>query len=318
MQEKNSKTKQVKILIILILIVLCAGAAFLALRHSRTQSVTRNTKSYRVNETASISGSAKLYHSLTAHHATQAGNRATVKVNRYYLLTTDKAKSKKETTYAQITLNGRQYYVHAAALSLAMSNRINRYVQRLGYPHSKITTAIDGSFGKKGYGTKSGKPRGVIIHDTGTDYSTLNGEVDFMKRDYRHDGIFVHTFINADEIRNIADIKYMAEGAGPKGNPYYVQFEMPHEYSARGFGRQIANSAYYTAYILKKYNLPVTKGTKSGSGTIWTHDMISRYLGGTDHADPVDYWHDTAESYFDSTYNINDFIELVQAYYNRL
>lgn len=41
MQEKNSKTKQVKFLIILILILLCAGAAFVAFRHSKTQAITQ-------------------------------------------------------------------------------------------------------------------------------------------------------------------------------------------------------------------------------------------------------------------------------------
>ncbi|MDY4502251.1 MAG: N-acetylmuramoyl-L-alanine amidase, partial [Lactobacillus johnsonii] len=101
-------------------------------------------------------------------------------------------------------------------------------------------------------------------------------------------------------------------------NPYFVQFEMPHEYTAASFANQLGNAAYYTAYILKQNNLPVTKGTKDGGGTVWTHAMISSYLGGTDHEDPISYWSTAARKLFGTTYNINNFVELVQAYYNQM
>ena len=114
-----------------------------------------------------------------------------------------------------------------------------------------------------------------------------------MKQNYSSTKVFVHTFIDNQQIINIADTKYMAEGAGPYANPYFVQFEMPHEYTAASFANQLGNAAYYTAYILKQNNLPVTKGIKDDGGTVWTHAMISSYLGGTDH-------------------------ELVQAYYNQM
>ncbi len=97
----------------------------------------------------------------------------------------------------------------------------------------------------------------------------------------------------------------MAVRAGPYANPYFVQFEMPHEYTAASFANQLGNAAYYTAYILKQNNLPVTKGTKDGGGTVWTHAMISSYLGGTDHEDPISYWSTMARKLFGTTYNIN-------------
>ncbi len=139
-----------------------------------------------------------------------------------------------------------------------------------------------------------------------------------MKQNYSSTRVFVHTFIDNQQIINIADTKYMAEGAGPYANPYFVQFEMPHEYTAASFANQLGNAAYYTAYILKQNNLPVTKGTKDGGGTVWTHAMISNYLGGTDHEDPISYWSTAARKLFGTTYNINNFVELVQAYYNQM
>ena len=158
----------------------------------------------------------------------------------------------------------------------------------------------------------------VVIHDTGNENSKISSEVPYMKQNYSSTRVFVHKFIDNQKILNIADTKYMAEGAGPYANPYFVQFEMPHEYTAASFANQLGNAAYYTAYILKQNNLPVTKGTKDGGGTVWTHAMISSYLGGTDHEDPISYWSTSARKLFGTTYNINNFVELVQAYYNQM
>lgn len=306
-KRKNNYTT-----IVIAVILMCLALFFGYKLHQRTK-LTTNT-SYRVNETATLNKATQLYSSLEANKSTTLSSSTAVKVLKYYLVTVDGQK----TTYAQVSLNGKKYYVKAKNLTLTMVNSVNKYVARLGYPHAKITKKIYQQFEKRSYNTTSGKPKGVVIHDTGTEYSTLSGEVNYMEENYKADDIFVHTFVDASKILNIANTKYMAQGAGPKANPYYVQFEMPHEYSAKSFATQTANAAYYTAYLLRKNNLPVTKGTKSGTGTVWTHDMVSNYLGGTDHEDPTSYWSDTAEQYFGSDYDINDFIELVQAYYNQL
>ena len=199
-----------------------------------------------------------------------------------------------------------------------MNNEINNYLSQSGLPHAKITKQISSIFEQRGYSTSSGNPRGVVIHDTGNENSTISSEVSYMKQNYSSTRVFVHTFIDNQQILNIADTKYMAEGAGPYANPYFVQFEMPHEYTAASFANQLGNAAYYTAYILKQNNLPVTKGTKDGGGTVWTHAMISSYLGGTDHENPISYRSTTARKLFGTTYNINNFVELVQAYYNQM
>lgn len=93
---------------------------------------------------------------------------------------------------------------------------------------------------------------------------------------------------------------------------------MPHVYSQEAFAKQLANAAYYTAKTLKENNLPLTLGQENGEGTLWTHEMISLYLGGTDHIDPTDYWSQSAYRFFGTTYSISDFLELVQMYYNRI
>ena len=62
--------------------------------------------------------------------------------------------------------------------------------------------------------------------------------------------------------------------------------------------------------MLKKYDLPVTLGQEDGEGTIWTHEMVSLYLGGTDHVDPTDYWTETANDYFGTDYDIEDLSNL--------
>lgn len=46
--------------------------------------------------------------------------------------------------------------------------------------------------------------------------------------------------------------------------------------------------------------------------------MVSEDLGGTNHIDPSQYWEDSASQFFQTDYDVEDFVQLVQAYYNRL
>ncbi|GEB10401.1 hypothetical protein SEQ01_05920 [Streptococcus equinus] len=216
-------------------------------------------------------------------------------------------------------MDGETYYIDTNDISLEETNDINRYIaETLNYSHSDITSDIEKSFEQTSYKTDDGKPLGIIIHDTGVDNSTIDSEVNYMVQNYEDQGVFVHSFIDSDTILRIANEKYEAQGAGAKANPYYIQFELTHEDSQDGFAKQLANAAYYTAYMLKKYDLPVTLGQENGEGSIWTHEMVSNYLGGTDHVDPTDYWSESANDYFGVDYDVEDFAELVQAYYNAL
>ena len=305
---KRKKKQNLIYLSLIIIVAAIIGGSWFYSHHTREVS-----NSYAVSETATLSSSARIYNSLSAIQRVNLPDQALVKVNRYYLTSNDN-----DDTYAQINYNGKNYFVRATDIELKMNNEINNYLTQSGLPHAKITKQISSIFEQRGYSTSSGNPRGVVIHDTGNENSTISSEVSYMKQNYSSTRVFVHTFIDNQQIINIADTKYMAEGAGPYANPYFVQFEMPHEYTAASFANQLGNAAYYTAYILKQNNLPVTKGTKDGGGTVWTHAMISSYLGGTDHEDPISYWSTSARKLFGTTYNINNFVELVQAYYNQM
>lgn len=305
---KRKKKQNLIYLSLIIIVVAIIGGSWFYSHHTREVS-----NSYAVSETATLSSGARVYNSLSAIQRANLPDQALVKVNRYYLTSNDN-----DDTYVRITYNGKNYFVRTTDIELKMNNEINSYLTQSGLPHAKITKQISSIFEQRGYSTSSGNPRGVVIHDTGNENSTISSEVSYMKQNYSSTRVFVHTFIDNQQIVNIADTKYMAEGAGPYANPYFVQFEMPHEYTAASFANQLGNAAYYTAYILKQNNLPVTKGTKDGGGTVWTHAMISSYLGGTDHEDPISYWSTAARKLFGTTYNINNFVELVQAYYNQM
>ena len=305
---KRKKKQNLIYLSLIIVVAAIIGGSWFYSHHTREVS-----NSYAVSETATLSSGARVYNSLSAIQRANLPDQALVKVNRYYLTSNDN-----DDTYARLNYNGKNYFVRATDIELKMNNEINNYLSQSGLPHAKITKQISSIFEQRGYSTSSGNPRGVVIHDTGNENSTISSEVSYMKQNYSSTRVFVHTFIDNQQILNIADTKYMAEGAGPYANPYFVQFEMPHEYTAASFANQLGNAAYYTAYILKQNNLPVTKGTKDGGGTVWTHAMISSYLGGTDHEDPISYWSTTARKLFGTTYNINNFVELVQAYYNQM
>ena len=305
---KRKKKQNLIYLSLIIIVAAIIGGSWFYSHHTREVS-----NSYAVSETATLSSGARVYNSLSAIQRANLPDQALVKVNRYYLTSNDN-----DDTYARINYNGKNYFVRATDIELKMNNEINSYLTQSGLPHAKITKQISSIFEQRGYSTLSGNPRGVVIHDTGNENSTISSEVSYMKQNYSSTRVFVHTFIDNQQIINIADTKYMAEGAGPYANPYFVQFEMPHEYTAASFANQLGNAAYYTAYILKQNNLPVTKGTKDGGGTVWTHAMISSYLGGTDHEDPISYWSTSARKLFGTTYNINNFVELVQSYYNQM
>lgn len=271
------------------------------------------TTSYPVKESARTTDTTKVATHLYGIRSRTMPANTNLIVNHYYLLG-----QFHQLIVARVTFSDKQYFMPAKQLSLLQSNPINAYLARRDYPHCPIKPAIDRQFAKQPYQTFLNRPHGVVVHDTGTEHTTVASEVRYMENNYPNTGVFVHTFISASQIRNIANIHYMAQGAGPKANPYFVQFEMPHQYTSKTFARQLGNAAYYTATILRKNHLPVIKGTRQGDGTVWTHAMVSDYLGGTDHRDPNAYWANSADDLFDTDYGINDFINLVQAYYNRM
>lgn len=256
----------------------------------------------------------KLYRDLNQVQAESIPLNQQVEVTHYHLV--KEAESPHSQVYAQIELDGQTYYTKASNLQLLLSNPINQEIEKLGFPQVSTTDNQQSIFPKWSY--RGGSPSGILVHDTGNDRSTMESEISYMLRNYASSGVFVHSFIDHEKIQQIADTSFMAQGAGGVANPRFVQFELVREKSKEDFTRQLAHAAYYTALMLRSQNLPLSLGQADGSGTLWTHEMVSNYLGGTDHVDPRDYWVSRAEQYYQTTYDIRNFKELVQVYYNKL
>ncbi|QBO37522.1 N-acetylmuramoyl-L-alanine amidase [Periweissella cryptocerci] len=179
--------------------------------------------------------------------------------------------------------------------------------------NAKVTKKIDKIFPKNKWRKGVSKPEGIVVHETANPTSTLKNEIAYMKAHYQN--AFVHTFIDGSTIENIADTSYLAWGSGYYANQRFVQFEQVRVHSKNDFAKEINNAAYYSAYILKQYGLKPSLANKNATGTLWSHNDVSNWLGGTDHTDPVAYWKASGTQWFGTNYTMNDFYQLVKAYY---
>ncbi|WP_407889522.1 peptidoglycan recognition protein family protein [Levilactobacillus sp. N40-8-2] len=188
----------------------------------------------------------------------------------------------------------------------ASANAINTYIGRQDYSTPKITKSYKSVLPKSSY--RYNKPEGVVVHETANPNSNIYGEITYMTNNYNN--AFVHTFVDASNIINIANTNYLCWGAGPVANQRYVQFEQVEVHSKSAFASELNNAAYYTAYILKQYGLTPKRYT-----TILSHHDVSNQLGGTTHTDPDGYWSANAKTYFGTTYTMTDFVSLVKTQY---
>ncbi|HFI0445687.1 TPA: N-acetylmuramoyl-L-alanine amidase [Streptococcus suis] len=285
-KKKTVTTKQVTITLALSVIAITTLVIlFNKIQPANAAVVMLNNQV--INQTALVAdeSSVRVYTDLQSMEEQNLPANSQATILEYFTLESENESS----LFATIDVNGETFYIPAANLELVQTNDINQYIAQLGYPHVNLTEDIVETFEQESYATESGDPIGVIIHDTGVEYSTIDTEVTYMIDNYDELGVFVHSFIDNDTILEIADAASKAQGAGPEGNSGYIQFEMTHVYTQDDFAMQLANAAYYTAYMLHEYQLPVTVGEEDGSGTVWTYEMVSEYLGGTDHIDPTDY-----------------------------
>lgn len=188
---------------------------------------------------------------------------------------------------------------------------VNSYIMDNNLQPVKTTSAIWSGFPKNNYTT--GKPNGVVVHETANPNSTIYGEISYMKSNYQN--AFVHTFIDASRVINIANTNYLAWGCGYPGNGRFIQFEQVEVHSKSAFAKEVNNAANYTASMLKQYNLPLDNAVNDGKGTVWSHKAVSTFLGGTDHGDPDGYYASNGSKYFGEPYTMNDFYSLVKYYY---
>lgn len=203
---------------------------------------------------------------------------------------------------------------HSATTAHASSSKLNDYISSQDIKPASITKSIWSGFPKNKYRNGYGKPEGVVVHETANSSSTIYNEIAYMKKNYNN--AFVHSFVDASRIINIANTNYLAWGVGYPGNARFVQFEQIEVHSKSAFAHEIANAAWYTAYLLHEYNLKPNDAAYDGKGTVWSHNAVSKYLGGSSHTDPVGYYSSNGKKYFGQAYTMAQFYTLVKAYYN--
>lgn len=162
---------------------------------------------------------------------------------------------------------------------------------------------------KFNYRNGNGKVEGVVAHETANNNSVITGEISHMSNN--HKNAFVHAFIDGSRIIEVHPTDYAAWGAGRFANERFIHVELVRVHSFDQFARSINNYSEYIAAMLYKYNLGVTSAENTGKGTLWSHDAVSRFLGGTNHVDPHGYFAQWG-------YNWNDFVKLVNKKYDEL
>ncbi|EAC8389818.1 N-acetylmuramoyl-L-alanine amidase, partial [Listeria monocytogenes] len=186
---------------------------------------------------------------------------------------------------------------------------VNAYIKSNKFSTAKIEKQLKSQFPKFNYRNGYGKPEGIVIHETANNSSTITGEINYMSTNYNN--AFVHAFVDKSRIIQIHPTENGVWGAGQYANARFIQVELVRSKTFDEFARSINNYAYYAAYLLDQYNLPVDSAHSDGKGTVWSHDAVTRYLGGTTHTDPVAYFNQWG-------YNFNNFVSLINEKYKAM
>ncbi|WMS84440.1 N-acetylmuramoyl-L-alanine amidase [Bacillus wiedmannii] len=144
---------------------------------------------------------------------------------------------------------------------------------------------------KQGYRYGVGAYEGVVAHSTATPEAPAINIQKYETRTWRN--AFVHYAVDWDEVIQIADMNYIAYGAGPGANKRFVHVELCETRDYEKFKRSYDKYVKLLAKILRDRGLSEEKG-------LWTHYDVTKYLGGTDHEDPLDYLrsHGVSEAQF--------------------
>jgi len=170
------------------------------------------------------------------------------------------------------------------ARSAAYPN-VNSYIESKNF---KVSSTVKSYKGFPRFSYRYNKPEGVVAHETANDNSTIQGEISYMTRNYQN--AFVHAFVDSSNVIEIHPTSLGVWGAGPYANARFVQVELVREKSFDAFARSINNYADYLARVLYANGLPVTNAVGNNAGTLWSHDAVSKQLGGTTHSDPIGYF----------------------------
>ena len=184
---------------------------------------------------------------------------------------------------------------------------VNEYIKYNNYQVPQYETRYFKDAPQIAYRNGVAKPEGIVAHETANPNSTIEGEISYMSRNINN--AFVHAFVDDNNIIETANTDYLSWGAGDVSNSRNINVELVRVYGKDRFSKSINNLADYLATNLIYYNLPVDNAHNDGQGTVWSHQAVSNYLGGTDHSDPVGW-------FAENNYTFNEFFSLVQEKYN--
>ncbi len=146
-----------------------------------------------------------------------------------------------------------------------------------------------------------GKYEGVVLHYTASPNDTARTEADHEKKYWRN--AFVHEFIDPNEIIQVADPDYKSWGAGERANDRFIHLELCDAANQNDFNISFEKITLRAAEYLYINKLGVTPARADGTGTLWGHMDVTKYLGFTNHTDPVAYlakwgktWNDVINS----------------------
>ncbi|WP_275584041.1 N-acetylmuramoyl-L-alanine amidase [Mammaliicoccus sp. E-M24] len=193
-----------------------------------------------------------------------------------------------------------------SSYSPTVSSSINSQIRNNNYTVPTYVEDFSSHIPKIPYRNGVGKPEGIIAHETANPNSTIQGEIAYMKNNY--ESAFVHAFVDDNNIIEVAPTDYLAWGAGGVANERFIHVELVRVYGGDRFARSINNYADYIATNLSYYGLPFDSAENDGTGTLWSHDAVSRYLGGTDHSDPYGW-------FAENNYTFNELVDLVREKY---
>lgn len=154
-----------------------------------------------------------------------------------------------------------------------------------------------------------GAYEGVVMHFTGNYNDTAASEAAYEARTFQN--AFVHEFIDPVEIIQVANPDYIAYGAGSAANRRFVHLELCHADTKADFNRSYDMWCERAAEYLAARELGVTPAQPDGTGTLWSHADVTKYLGGTTHTDPLAYLAEWGKSW-------DNVLETVTIYYNEL
>ncbi|GHN48673.1 putative amidase [Lactobacillus delbrueckii] len=181
-----------------------------------------------------------------------------------------------------------------------------------GLTYNQFNSVANGKkYGSRfGYRNGVGKPEGIVVHETATPGATAWDEGRYFNNNWTSVYSYVHAVVDNTQTIQLMSTDYGTWGAGPIANVRYIQIELCEVSTRSQFVQSVANDAYYIATLLHQYNLTPSRASKSGTGTIWSHNEVSQYLGGTDHGDPDGYFAKWG-------YSMSDFYSLISYFYNK-